>query len=289
MTEPAGVAQYATMQRTYYDTLGKDKPETVVGRYGFNENFPYETQLLYKFGDIRKPIFPDFKSRRAFDICCGEGRMVRRMNKLFAQVDGADISAEMITHARQRTPGSQFWVTSGANAGDAPTATYDFVYCTISLQHICVFTIRDSITQDLKRILKPNGKMTLQYLYGNRYPLVPVDQPTERDGAWTQTWRRDTRHALWEDDKTNAKSTNSSCDVVIGQDELGKVRAYFLRHFEEVEFWFWDISIARPEPASPQASWGETDVLSRYHPNSLLDTRYWGTHFIFIHCSKPKP
>jgi SAM-dependent methyltransferase len=209
------------------------------------------------------------------------------MSKLFSQVDGADISADMIQHARQRTPGSQFWVTSGADAGDAPTGAYDFVYCTISLQHICVFTVRDRITRDLKRILKPDGKMTLQYLYSNRYPLVPVDQPMERDGAWVQTWRPDTRHARWEDDKTAARSTNSSCDVVIGQDEIPKVRAYFQRYFEEVEFWFWDISIARQEPKS--ANWEDTDLLSRYHPNSVLDTRYWGTHYIFIHCAKPKP
>ena len=35
----------STMQRTCYDTLGKEKPEIVVGRYGFNENVPYERHL----------------------------------------------------------------------------------------------------------------------------------------------------------------------------------------------------------------------------------------------------
>lgn len=270
---------YADMQRRYYDGSGKDNPEGVVGSYTYHENFPYETMLLFKNGDIRKPIFDDFKTRRAFDIGCGEGRMVRRMNVLFGQCDGADISKEMIAHARERTPGSsQFWVTNGADAGDAPSNAYDFAFCTISLQHICSFNVRDGIIKDLQRILKPDGKMTLQFLWSRQYPLVSVGYPAEvRDGNYAQAWKRDNTHALWEENKAGAASTNGACDVVLGPPEFEKAIAYFHRYFNEVEAWFWDISVAR----APK-------ILSGYHPNCHGNEDYHGTHFIFIHCAKPR-
>lgn len=268
---------YLEMQKAYYDKVGESDPAFIVGNYEYHENVPYETNLLFKYGDLRKPIFPDFKSRRAFDICCGEGRMVRRMSALFGQVDGADISQEMLAHARERSGSdSKFWVTTGANAGDAPSATYDFVYCTISMQHICVFSVRDGIINDLTRILKPDGKMTLQFLYSERYPLLASDGPKHiSDDTYVQIWKRDVRHARWLEDKTSATSTNSGCDVVIGAEELDVVKKYFEKYFNSVEYWFYDISVGREEPRQ----------LASTHPNSHLDQRYHGTHFVFIHCS----
>ncbi len=273
-----GLTKYADMQRRIYNEIGKASPEEIVGNYPYHENFPYETQLLFKYGDLRKPLFEDFNARRALDVGCGEGRMIRRLKSMFGQIDGADISSEMIEHARRRTPGSQFWVTNGHDVGAAPLRAYDFAYCTISLQHVCVFSIRDSIIKSVKQVLKPDGKMTLQMLYSQRYPLLPVGRPVHlRDDDFVQFWRRDHQHALWEQDKTDATTTNSGCDVIVGPGELKLVKSYFEKHFHEVEFWFYDISVDREEPR----------VLTGLHPNSHLWEQYHGTHFIFIHCARP--
>jgi len=169
------VRRYAGMQRAYYEDAARKNPESwVVGHYDYHERVPYETNLMFLYGDIRRPIFPDFRNRTAFDIACGEGRMVRRMQQLFRKVDGADISQGMIELAKARTPGSDFWVTDGISTGGAPTGSYDLCFCTISLQHICVFETRDLILKDICRILKPDGKITLQYAFSRNYPALPI-------------------------------------------------------------------------------------------------------------------
>lgn len=277
------VSQYAEMQRSYYEHAATNNPEScVVGHYDYHEHVPYETNLLFQYGDIRRPIFDDFKNRTAFDIACGEGRMVRRMQKLFRKVDGADISKVMIDLAEDRTPGSDFWVTNGMNAGDAPAGFYDFAFCTISLQHICVFKTRDLILRDICRILKPDGKITLQYGFSRDYPALPVTAVQEvSPGVATQIFKIDQHHARWFDDKTAAQSTNGGCDVVVGSAELHAVHSYFSQYFETVDFWFHDISIGR-------GGLGQPRLLPAIHPNSHISDECHITHLMFIHCSGKK-
>jgi SAM-dependent methyltransferase len=282
--EPGGaVRQYAEMQRAYYEQAARKNPESwVVGHYNYHERVPYETNLMFLYGDIRRPVFPDFRDRTAFDIACGEGRMVRRMQKLFRKVDGADISQVMIDLAQARTPGADFWVTDGIGAGGAPTSFYDFCFCTISLQHICVFETRDLILKDICRILKPDGKITLQYAFSRAYPALPMTPVQEvSPGVATQIFRKDQHHAGWFDNKTEAQSTNGGCDVVIGPGELHAVHDYFSRYFETVDFWFHDVSIGR-------GGLGQPRLLPEVHPNSHMTDECHVTHLMFIHCAGKK-
>ncbi len=266
------------MQKSVYNPVGKDNPEEIVGWYGYHENVPYETNLLYRYGDIRRPIFPDFQKLRAFDIGCGEGRMIRRMQRIFGQVDGADISEAMVEHARARSPNSEIYVSSGLDAGQAPSDTYDFAYCTISLQHVCVHATRDAILDDIVRILKPDGKMTLQMLFSKYYPFHHPRRIRQL-GRWgLQLFNKDSNNGTWFQNKTDAQGTNGRCDVVIGTNELTAVRADLLKKFGVVEFWFYDISIDRAGARS----------LPENHLNSHIDDQYWGTHFVFIHCAEPR-
>lgn len=275
--------RYAEMQKTFYQAAGEQSPESwVVGHYDYHENVPYETNLLFLNGDLRRPIFEDLGSRTAFDIACGEGRMVRRMQRIFKKADGADISPLMIDLAKSRTPGSDFWVTDGFSAGAAPTGFYDFVYCTISMQHICVFNTRDLILKDICRILKPDGKITLQYAFSRNYPALPISPVQQAaPGIATQIFKIDQHHARWFDNKTDAQSTNGGCDVLIGPGDLPAVHAYFSQYFEVVNFWFYDISIGR-------GGFGQPRILPDVHPNSHISDEYHATHFIFIHCAGKK-
>lgn len=271
--------RYASMQRAVSDTVGQENPEEIVGWYNYHENVPYETNLLFKYADVRRPIFADFSVRRAFDIGCGEGRMIRRMQRFFGQVDGADISESMVAHARQRTPGSEIFVSSGLDAGAAADNTYDFAYCTISLQHVCVHDTRDAIIGDIVRILKPDGKMTLQLLFSKHFPYYYPRRMRKIPGWGVQLCTENKQHARWMDNKTGATETNGRCDVVIGTDDLPTVRADLLKKFNSVEFWFHDISIGRT---------GSPRILPDDHPNSHIADDYWGTHFVFIHCDGPR-
>ena len=82
--------EYTLMQKSFYDdeTIS---PEDVVGSYGWHEKFPYESQLLFKRGDMRFPLFESTKDKIALDFGCGPGRMVLRMSPLFERVDGVDL------------------------------------------------------------------------------------------------------------------------------------------------------------------------------------------------------
>ena len=275
--------RYADMQRSYYEDAARANPESwVVGHYDYHEHVPYETNLLFQYGDLRRPLFEDFKNCTAFDIACGEGRMVRRMQKLFGRVDGADISQVMVDLAEDRTPGANFWVTDGLSAGAAPSSFYDFCFCTISLQHICVFKTRDLILKDICRILKPDGKITLQYGFSRHYPALPISPVQEvAPGIASQTFKLDQHHARWFDNKTDAQGTNGGCDVVIGPGDLHAVHSYFSQYFESVDFWFYDVSIGRGGLNQPR-------LLPPIHPNSHISDDCHVTHLMFIHCAGKK-
>lgn len=276
------LTKYGDMQRGWYDNpaFADNLKEGIVGDWTWNEACPYETLLLYRRGDIRRPLFEKTKDKLAFDVCCGEGRMARRMNKLFKRCDGADISKQMIAAAKAQTPESNFWVTSGMDCGDAPSNTYDFVFCTISLQHIAVYNVRRAIIEHARRIMKPGGKITLQMSYSEHFPYrryVGIgdflkDTPSER----TLILPRDWQHASYFENKTDATMTNGGCDVVIGEADLPAVQKDFGTLFDDIDIWFHAVGVAR-----------RTQALGLFHSNCTGSEDYWCSHHIYIHGTKP--
>jgi ubiquinone/menaquinone biosynthesis C-methylase UbiE len=274
----ADLDAYLSMQKAQYAADFKRVGEQwVVGHYDYHENVPYETLLLYMYGDIRRPLFTDWGGRKALDYGCGEGRMIRRLSGLFERVDGVDISEDMARNAQERSPNSKIWVTSGDNCAEAETGAYDFVYTTISMQHIGSFDIRDKILRDLHRVMKPGAKGTLQMLFSKHYPFRSSNYIGPVAGALVEIMPHDQDHAGWFQNRFDAKGTNSGCDTMIGQNDLPKIKEYLETMFSDVHFWFHDISIGRGDPR----------ILPDTHPNSHIHDNYHGTHFIFIHFTKP--
>ena len=90
---------YSGMQKQVYEQ--EVPPESIVGNFEWHEEYPYETFLLHRNGDIRKPLFERTDDKVALDFACGPGRMVKRMKNLFKEVDGCDISARLLEFARK--------------------------------------------------------------------------------------------------------------------------------------------------------------------------------------------
>jgi SAM-dependent methyltransferase len=259
-------AGYLAMQKCFYES---DIPSAdIVGLYEIHERYPYETFLLFEHGDIRRPIFDAYQDRIALDFACGPGRMVRRMNNIFSRVDGVDISAPLVHEAKAKTPESNFWQTNGDDLGGAPKSTYDFIYSTIALQHICVHSVRMKIYTAMNEALKPGGKITLQMGFNPRFPFSKsvLDRQLP-DGRQTVIYEKDHQHAAWREDRVNAQTTNSNCDVAIGAGDLADVREDFSKIFDGVDFWFHDgVHFDRNPGPDPYG--------------------YWPSHWIFIHAKK---
>jgi len=260
---------YSQMQKSFYDNA-LVSADDIVGSYDWHENFPYETNLLYRYADIRLPIFSETASLQALDVGCGPGRMVARMQRYFRTVDGVDISPRLLEIALRKNPKNRFFESSGADLGAAPSDTYDFVYSTIALQHVAVNSVRQRILFHIRRVLKPGGKFTLQFAFLDTWPYRIRNYGWLLSRLHLARAERISTHAEWSDDKTDATATNGLCDVALGPESLKTAQNEFERIFDgAVEYWFHDI---------------------RIYQKNLRGTKhvdYWASHWIFFHGSKP--
>lgn len=105
------------------------------------------------------------RSRRALEIGCGPGRLMRPMSRHFGEIHGVDISDEMIELARRNLAG-----IAHAHAHHAPNSdlaafadsSFDFVYSYAVFQHI---PSRDAVfgyLREAARVLKPAGILRCQ-------------------------------------------------------------------------------------------------------------------------------
>lgn len=167
-----GAAKYTDMQRNWYQTAAgasrydaDTKSDGVVGSYDEHNEWPDYDKYLMKYVD------GSFESKLALDFACGPGRNIVKYNHLFKRIDGADIAQANITNAEinlshHGLPIPNLYVTSGSDCGEAVSNTYDFVFSTIAMQHICVHEVRFSILRDMYRILRKRGRLSIQMGFG---------------------------------------------------------------------------------------------------------------------------
>jgi SAM-dependent methyltransferase len=263
---------YLNMQKSFYEA---DIPaKAIVGNYIWHEEYPYETFLLFKNGDIRKPIFDTFNDKVALDFACGPGRMVKRMRYLFKRVDGCDISSRLLKEAEHYCNisgggyASEFYLTNGNDLGNAPKNFYDFIYCTISMQHIASHTIRKKILANMFAALKVGGKITLQMAYNPRAPFTNELPESVLVNGMQIRFFFPQKGAAYLSDDFDATSTNGVYDVLIGKKDLVSVRADLTKQFSNVAIWFSNISNYF------------NDLNGQNHP------QFWATDWIYLHGEK---
>lgn len=103
--------------------------------------------------------------RRALEIGCGPGRLMRPMSRHFSEIHGVDVSGEMVRLARQRLrdiPNARVHLTAGADLAALPDTYFDFVYSYAVFQHIPSREVVYQYLAEAWRVLKPGGILRCQ-------------------------------------------------------------------------------------------------------------------------------
>jgi 2-polyprenyl-3-methyl-5-hydroxy-6-metoxy-1,4-benzoquinol methylase len=101
---------------------------------------------------------------RALDFGCGMGRLTQPLAEHFNQVDGVDISAEMIRQARRYNHHGDrvaYHLNVTEDLGVFDAETFDLVYTLVVLQHMPV-TLTFRYLEEFLRLLKPGGVAVFQ-------------------------------------------------------------------------------------------------------------------------------
>jgi SAM-dependent methyltransferase len=101
---------------------------------------------------------------RALDFGCGVGRLTQALGGHFARTDGVDISAVMIEQARalnRRGASCHYHLNSAGDLSLFGDGLFDFVYSSITLQHMAPQFSRRYIAEFF-RVLRPGGIAVFQ-------------------------------------------------------------------------------------------------------------------------------
>jgi ubiquinone/menaquinone biosynthesis C-methylase UbiE len=113
----------------------------------------------------RLPAERPVAARRALEIGCGPGRLMRPMSRHFGEIHGIDVSDEMIEQARVKLhdiPHAQAHHASGSDLALFPSEHFDFVYSYAVFQHIPSAEVVFSYLRETVRVLRPGGFARLQ-------------------------------------------------------------------------------------------------------------------------------
>jgi SAM-dependent methyltransferase len=124
-------------------------------------------------GEIRRfppGIVP--AARRALEIGCGPGRLMRPMSSRFGEIHGVDISDEMVAQARRKLrdiPHAHVHHVSGGDLALFASGYFDFVFSYAVFQHIPSADLVFGYLREIVRVLKPGG---LARLHINGLPKI---------------------------------------------------------------------------------------------------------------------
>jgi SAM-dependent methyltransferase len=143
-------------------------PQDSLGRKNHLIDRVHKRALASAVGDVR--------GARVLDYGCGTGRLSEWLVEHGADVEGVDVTPEMVDVARSMVPDARFQVIDGTTLPFGDDA-FDLVVTAYVLQY---YVDGDaSVTCEIARVLKPNGR------------LLAIEQITQSDigrGATLQAY-----------------------------------------------------------------------------------------------------
>ncbi len=143
-------------------------------------------RIAKEFSNKRRGLTPDIlefekyisKHSKVLDFGCGNGRAFELVSRSGADYIGVDNSSGLIEQAKNIYPDAKFEFMENLNGFS--DNFFDVVLFLAVIHHIPSDNLREKTLSDLKRVLKPNGKLILTawdlWSDKNRYqPLVGGD------------------------------------------------------------------------------------------------------------------
>jgi SAM-dependent methyltransferase len=106
------------------------------------------------------------RGKTMLELGCGAGRMTRVFAREFSGVQGFDVSSEMLDRARALHRGIEniTWVQgNGTDLSPVPTASVDFVFSYLVLQHLPAEVLVHSYIREILRVLTDGGVCLFQF------------------------------------------------------------------------------------------------------------------------------
>ncbi|HYO81657.1 MAG TPA: class I SAM-dependent methyltransferase [Bryobacteraceae bacterium] len=120
------------------------------------------------------------RARRALEIGCGPGRLMRPLSRHFGEIHGVDVSDEMVARARRNlasVPHAHPHHGSGADLAQFADESFDLVYSYAVFQHIPSREVVMSYLDEACRVLKPGGIIRAQ--------INGLDQTAKQYDTWS--------------------------------------------------------------------------------------------------------
>jgi ubiquinone/menaquinone biosynthesis C-methylase UbiE len=141
-----------------------------------------EAEFFASAADVVRGLEAELKripgARKALEIGCGPGRLMRPLSARFEEIHGVDVSDEMIRLARERlrdVPNAHVARTGGADLELYRDETFDFVYSYAVFQHIPSREVVFAYLREARRVLRPGGILRCQI---NGLPLTAARYTT---------------------------------------------------------------------------------------------------------------
>lgn len=147
------------------------------GKWDVEEFFQTGVGEINKLVDKIKGMGIALNWENALDFGCGVGRLTQAMANYFEHCYGIDISPKMIEMANKYNKYGEkctYIVNHSDNLTVFPSDFFDFIYSTITLQHIEPINIKRYIAEFI-RTLRPRGLLVFQLMsfLPLRYRLQP--------------------------------------------------------------------------------------------------------------------
>jgi len=137
---------------------------------GFGRRGQADEEFFASAAPVIRSLEPELKRlplrrRRALEIGCGPGRLLRPMSRHFEEIHGVDVSDEMIALARERlrdVPQARLDHTAGSDLRLFPGDHFDFIYSYAVFQHIPSREVIFAYLAEAQRVLRPGGILRCQ-------------------------------------------------------------------------------------------------------------------------------